>query len=44
MLRGFDSILEYKKWIKSQPKIEEPSLKDVVFAEIGLRTRITTSK
>ena len=44
MLRGFASHWEYNKWVKTQPKIEAPSLKDVVFAEIGLRTRITTTK
>ena len=42
MLRGFESRWEYVKWIKSQPKQENPTIKDVVFAEISARTKVTT--
>jgi hypothetical protein len=44
MLRGFRSNWEYRKWLTSQHKQELPTIKDVVFAEIKARTRVTTSK
>lgn len=44
MLKGFNSKWEYNKWIKSQPKQENPNIKDIVFTEISKRSRITTTK
>jgi hypothetical protein len=44
LIRGFNSYNEYEKWLKSQPKQEKPTIKDVVFAEISARSRVTISK
>ena len=44
MLQGFGSKWEYNKWLKSQPKQEIPTVKDIIFAEISSRSRISTSK
>jgi hypothetical protein len=42
MLQGFGSRWEYVKWLKSQPKQKNPTIKDVVFTEISARNKVTT--